>query len=142
MKTLAQYICPRCLVLKTDVPQIGKDFDMNRRHTNPRKYSLENVDIARKAIFDSGRSVGYKGEINPLKVGSWVPTRVRSPFTLVLESPDGAVAEHICYRTQSGSVTIDGRRHHARRRAWRWQSHYHAYPPVAFSRRWEFNPDL
>jgi hypothetical protein len=79
MKTLAKYICPRCLVLKADVPHIGKDFDMNRRHSNPRKYSPEDVEAARKAIFDGGRSVGYKGEFDPLKVGSWVPTRVRLP---------------------------------------------------------------
>lgn len=85
MKTSAKYICPRCLILKEDVPHIGKDFDMKRRHANPWKYSLKDVEVARKAIFDSGRSVGYKGEFNPLKVGSWVPTWVRLPLVFVLK---------------------------------------------------------
>ena len=102
MKTLATYICPRCLVLKADVPHIGKDFDMRRRHSNHREYSLENVEIARKAIFDGGRSVGYKGEYDPLKVGSWVPTRVRLPLILLSNLPLMAFpspAECLLYRT-------------------------------------------
>ena len=74
---MATFLCPRCLVLKADVPNIGKDFDMNRRKSQPRRYSLENVEIARKAIFDLGRSVNYKGEYDPLKQGSWVPTQVQ-----------------------------------------------------------------
>ena len=85
---MALFLCPRCLVLKGDVPHIGKDFDMNRRKLQPRKYSLENVEIAHKAIFDLGRSVNYKGEYDPLKKGSWVPTRVQSPFTLVVGPAD------------------------------------------------------
>ena len=79
MKSMATFLCPRCLVVKDDVPHIGKDFDINRRKSQARKYSAENVEIARKAIFDLGRSVGYKGELDPLKEGSWVPTRVRLP---------------------------------------------------------------
>ena len=74
---MATFLCPRCLVLKSDVPQISKDFDMNQRKLQARKYSPENVEIAHKAIFDLGRSVNYKGEYNPLKEGSWVPTWVR-----------------------------------------------------------------
>lgn len=102
MKTLATYICPRCLVLKADVPHIGKDFDLKRRHSNPREYSSENVEIARKAIFDGGRSVGYKGEYDPLKVGSWVPTRVRylSPLLSNLPlMPFPSPTERLLYRT-------------------------------------------
>lgn len=85
---MATFLCPRCLILKSDVPHIGKDFDMNRRKSQPRRYSAENVEIARKAIFDLGRSVNYKGEYDLLKEGSWVPTRVWLHFTLVLGSTD------------------------------------------------------
>ena len=49
---------------------------MNRRKSQAQKYSSENIEIARKAIFDLGRSVNYKGEYDPLKKGLWVPTRV------------------------------------------------------------------
>ena len=86
MKAMAKFLCPRCLVVKSDVHHIGKDFDMNRRKSQPRTYSLDDVEIARKAIFDLGRSVGYKGEYDPLKIGSWAPTRVRSPLASLLIS--------------------------------------------------------
>lgn len=82
MKAMATFLCPRCLVVKGDVPHIGKDFDINRRQSQPRVYSPEKVEIARRAIFDLGRSVGYKGEIDPLKKGSWAPTRVWFPLVL------------------------------------------------------------
>jgi len=88
MKAMAQFLCPRCLVTKADVPHIGKDFDMNRRKSKPRIYSHENVEAARKAIFDLGRSVSYKGEYDSLKIGSWVPTRVWSSLASVLRSFD------------------------------------------------------
>lgn len=35
MKAMALYLCVRCLVLKADVPQVGKDFDMNRWKLRP-----------------------------------------------------------------------------------------------------------
>jgi hypothetical protein len=76
MKAMAEFLCPRCLVVKGDVPHMGKGFDINRQKSKPRKYSIEIVEIACKAIFDSRRSVGYKGEYDPLKKGLWVPTRV------------------------------------------------------------------
>ena len=100
MKTLAMYICPRCLILKADVPHVGKNFDMNRWQLNLQKYSPEKVEVAWKSIFDGGRSVGYKGEFDPLKVGSWVPTRVWMFPTLVLGSAiDGILTECIFHRT-------------------------------------------
>jgi hypothetical protein len=76
MKAMALYLCVQCLVLKADVPQIGKDFDMKQQKSQPWKYSPEDVEAARRAIFDLGRSVSYKGEYDPLKIGSWFPTRV------------------------------------------------------------------
>ena len=78
MKAMARFLCLRCLIVKADVLHIGKDFDTNRRKSLAWQYSLKDVEIARKAIFDLGRSVGYKGELDPLKEGSWAPTRVWS----------------------------------------------------------------
>jgi len=80
MKAMAEFLCPRCLIVKGDVLHIGKEFDANRRKTKPRKYSLSNVNISRKAIFDLGRSVNYKGDYDPLKIGSWAPVRVQLPL--------------------------------------------------------------
>ena len=77
LTSMATFLCLRCLILKANVPQIGKDFDMNWWKSQARKYSPENIEIACKAIFDLGRSINYKGEYDLLKEGSWVPTRVR-----------------------------------------------------------------
>lgn len=98
MKAMAQFLCPRCLATKADVPHIGKDFDMNRRKSKPRIYSHKNVEVARKAIFDLGRSVSYKGEYDPLKIGLWVPTRVWSSLVSALGLfIDTALTERILY---------------------------------------------
>jgi hypothetical protein len=104
MKAMALFLCPRCLVVKGDVPHIGKDFDINRRKSKPRIYSHENVEAARKAIFNLGRSVGYKGEYDPLKIGSWAPTRVRSLLVFVL----GLLDRHRSYRMHTilSSISI------------------------------------
>lgn len=76
MKANAKYLCPRCFIAKGDVPEIGTDNDMKRRLTNPRKYPPNHIEIARKGLFESGWSIGYKGEHNILENGSWAPTRV------------------------------------------------------------------
>ena len=81
---MAQFLCPRCLIVKGDVPHIGKDFDMNQQKSKPRIYSHENVEAACKAIFNLRRSISYKGQYDPLKIGSWVPTQVQSSLILVL----------------------------------------------------------
>ena len=88
MKAMAKFLCPRCLIVKADVLHIGKDFDTNRRRSLAQRYSPKDVEIARKAIFDLGRSVGYKGELDPLKEGSWAPTRVRLHLVLVCRFVD------------------------------------------------------
>ena len=88
MKAIAQFLCPCCLIVKGDIPHIGKDFDMNQRTSQLRTYLIEDVNIARTAIFNLGRSVNYKGEYDPLKQGSWAPTQVQSPLISVLGSID------------------------------------------------------
>ena len=75
-KANAQYLCPRCLIIKGDIPQIGTDLDMKRRSSNVREYPPDRIEDARKALFESGQSVGYKGPLEILKDGSWAPTRV------------------------------------------------------------------
>lgn len=76
IKSMGLHPCLRCLVPKEDIPEVGSFLDMKHRQNIARMYSIENVEIARKAIFDNGRSVGYSGPHDLLKEGSWVPTRV------------------------------------------------------------------
>lgn len=56
---------------------MGKNFDLQRRQAG-RNYALDaaaRVESSRRIIFDMGMSVG--GELEILKPGSLVPTRVK-----------------------------------------------------------------
>jgi len=108
IKSMGLYPCPRCLVLKADIPEVGSFLDMKIRQKTARVYSSENVEIARKAIFNSGRSVSYNGPHDLLKMGSWVPTRVRQFLTPALRSVDRVLVECIHDRTQPQPISIDG----------------------------------
>ena len=104
------YPCPRCLVVKGDIPQVGTFLDMKNRQKTARKYSIENVEIARKAIFDSGRSISYNGPHDMLKTGSWVPTWVRLRLMLVSWLIDKVLVERIHDQARPQPVPTDGRR--------------------------------
>ena len=76
IRNLAQFLCPRCKTLKSQVPDISKDFDLHRRK-NLRDYARDataRVENAPWNIFDLGLSVG--GELEILKEGSWTLMRV------------------------------------------------------------------
>ena len=70
------HLCPRCLVLKSEVPNIGKDFDLQRRRLlrDYAKGAADRVEDSRKIIFDMGMSV--RGKLEILRDASLVPTRV------------------------------------------------------------------
>jgi len=71
------HLCPRCLVTKSQVPDIGKDFNLRRRRTlrDYAKDAAARVEDARRIIFNLGMSVG--GKLKILQDSSLVPTRVR-----------------------------------------------------------------
>jgi hypothetical protein len=73
---------------------------MKRRSSNVRKYPPDRIEDARKAIFESGRSVNYKGMLEILKEGSWAPTRVRSLLVSALGLIN-AFAERILHRARA-----------------------------------------
>ena len=100
IKSMGLFPCPRCLVVKGDIPEVGSYLDMKNHQKNTRTYSIENVEIARKAIFDSGRSISYRGPYNILKTGSWVPTRVCSFYMHSLQVVDSVTPERLCNRTR------------------------------------------
>ena len=56
---------------------MGKNFDLQRRRAvrNYMQDAAARVENSRKIIFDMGMSVG--GELEILKFGSLIPTRVR-----------------------------------------------------------------
>jgi len=97
MKSNAQHLCPRCLIVKGDVPEIGTDLDMMHRLANVRKYPPNHIERAREGLFESGWSISYKGNYDILKSGSWAPIRVCLIFVSALRFADNALAERLLH---------------------------------------------
>ena len=86
IRSMGTYLCPRCLVVLNQVPDIGKDCDCKRRQQlrDYAKDAAARVEDSRRIIFDLGMSVG--GELEILKRGSLIPTRVLClPLIFTLE---------------------------------------------------------
>ncbi|KIJ17498.1 hypothetical protein PAXINDRAFT_110880 [Paxillus involutus ATCC 200175] len=78
VKFLGQCPCPRCLVKKTNIPDMGEDDDMNTRRTELREDNdnyRRKVNKARKLIFTQGKRLNSKYVAKYLKGESLVPTR-------------------------------------------------------------------
>jgi len=73
--------CPRCLVLKSKLDQLGHVIDKKNRIDNARKYNADLVNEARKAIFEQGMPIGGVVVERLLKDTSSVPTAVRPQST-------------------------------------------------------------
>ena len=89
IKSMGLHLCPRCLILKADIPKVGSFLDMNHREKTAHVYPIHNIESARKAIFNSGRSISYRGQHDTLKAGSWTPTRVCSFLARTSQLIDG-----------------------------------------------------
>jgi hypothetical protein len=83
LKYLAQCPCPRCLILKSNIPRLGMEMDKNARQKLVRADSKANQDMvncARRMMFEDGTNITSVFIDRLLKPQSLVPTRV-SPFT-------------------------------------------------------------
>ncbi|KAF8189081.1 hypothetical protein K438DRAFT_2144948, partial [Mycena galopus ATCC 62051] len=67
-------LCPRCLVQKKNVDQMGTARDLRSRITGLRTYFWTKIEDARKAIYESGFAVTSKWVENILQEFSLVPT--------------------------------------------------------------------
>lgn len=78
IRFLAEFPCPHCLILKSQIGNLGLPDDMECRK-DVRKYPAPSIKRARKRIFEKGGSVSYRGVDDELTgAGSWVPTEVSS----------------------------------------------------------------
>ena len=71
--------CPRCLVLKDKIPEIGRDEDRRTRVESSRTDTIERqaqVDQARKNLYEDGYALAGDHVDGILKDSSLVPTRV------------------------------------------------------------------
>jgi len=109
IRFLADFPCPHCLVLKSQIGDLGSADDMERR-TNVRKYPAAAVKRARKRIFEGGGSVNYRGNEDELTgSGSWVPTEVSSDRVGPPNVPDdGNLERLLCI---AGNTAVRTTRH-------------------------------
>jgi len=81
LKYLAQCPCPRCLILKSNIPRLGMEVDKNARQKLVRadsKAIQDTVNRARQMIFEDGINITSVYIDRLLKPQSLVPTRVSS----------------------------------------------------------------
>ena len=95
MHYLADFPCPHCLVLKSQIGDLGLIADM-KRCGNVWEYPAEAVKQAQKRIFEKGGSINYRGiEDRLTDTGSWVPTEVSSAYITPLSTPDDGVSRTV-----------------------------------------------
>jgi hypothetical protein len=68
--------CPRCLMLKTKLDQMGRHWDLNFRLREARKYLFDKVQQARRIVYKLGQAVAGTGVDGVLKSTSSVPVVV------------------------------------------------------------------
>lgn len=81
LKYFAQCPCPRCLMLKTQIPRLGMEIDKNARQNLIRVDSRaiqRTVELARQRMFHDGINISSVVIDRLLKPKSLVPTRVSS----------------------------------------------------------------
>jgi hypothetical protein len=86
LKYLAQCPCPRCLILKSNIPRLGMEVDKKARQKLERVDSKEiqkTVNHARRLMFEDGINVSSVFIDRLLKPHSLVPTRVSSFMSLI-----------------------------------------------------------
>lgn len=68
--------CPRCLMPKTKLDQMGHYWDISFRLKEVRRYLSDKVQHARRIIYKLGQAVAGTGVDGMLKATSSVPTVV------------------------------------------------------------------
>jgi hypothetical protein len=79
LRYLAMCPCPRCLLLKSQIPMIGTKTDTKRRITLARvdnENCQEKIEVARKLMFEGGVNITSEKIERLLRPTSLVPTRV------------------------------------------------------------------
>jgi hypothetical protein len=79
LRNLGQYPCPRCLVARKDIRNLGKKRDRKKRTTGKRvddQARRDKIKEARKDIFCRGEGVDSVKIKRALAYGSLVPVNV------------------------------------------------------------------
>lgn len=87
VKGLGNCPCPRCLIPKERIPQLGKPRDRQQRRTLARVDDHQRrvrMQVARNIIYGGGYAVNAKRVLDFLKEDSAVPTEVRLAFNSMM----------------------------------------------------------
>lgn len=137
LKYLAQCPCPRCLILKSNIPRLGMEVDKKARQRLARVDSKEiqsTVNHARRLMFEDGINVSSVFIDRLLKPRSLVPTRVSSFISLISNDPDLHILECVFSSTPRTRIQLLSNVRsgpHARVRAWCMEGG--VYTPDAYS---------
>ena len=123
--SMGVYLCPQCLVTKSQVPNIGKDFDLWRQQPlqNYVKDAAAHVEDSCRIIFDLGMSVGEELEIQ--KKGSLLLMRVMH-FPLLSFCLGSCISECISHWTRCQPSQPHGGWPPSRLETWCWEKCHHA----------------
>jgi hypothetical protein len=80
--------CPRCLIPKSKLDQLGLITDSKNRIDKARNYDVNRVNKARIAIYKLGKPIGGVHVERLLKATSTVPTAVSLKYTIELINND------------------------------------------------------
>jgi len=72
--------CPRCLMPKSKLDQMGRHWDFRFRLREARRYLSDKVQQARRIVYKLGQAVAGAGVDGVLKATSSVPTVVSTLF--------------------------------------------------------------
>jgi hypothetical protein len=111
LKYLAQCPCPRCLILKSNIPHLGMEVDKKARQQLAWVDSKEiqnKVNHARRLIFEDGINISSVFIDRLLKPHSLVPTRVSSFMSLISLSndPDLSISECVFSSTPRTRIQL------------------------------------
>jgi len=109
LKYLAQCPCPRCLILKSNIPRLGMEVDKKACQKLARVDSKEiqnTVNHARRLMFEDGTSISSVFIDRLLKPHSLVPTRVSSFMSLIGNDPDLSIPECVFSSTPRTRIQL------------------------------------
>lgn len=86
IKYLGEFLCPRCLIPKSRIPDLGTEDDKEQRENLARvddKKRRKTIEKARKRMYVKGININSKSIKDLLGPKSWTPTRVGGAFLIV-----------------------------------------------------------
>lgn len=85
--------CPRCLIKKSALTEMGRFRDMRRRIRDSRTDTIQrqrHIKLARNFIFNKGSAINGARVLALLDEGSYVPTVVRCLLHLYVQHTDSS----------------------------------------------------